>query len=335
MPKASFFLVRLFLIVTVVTMTGCQSEAPLPLITIRAGTLLAEPRLNPPASDGPDTSRIGLAVGDTVSLMGQRTIRVSGHGRPASQALWFQVKHRDVSGWLPANHFAIFGDPRVEAAMHMASLPPSPRLHRRPSGSPRLTLSEKTGNWFTRWYYKNFGTDQQATSVLLYEASDPYPPKVHLFVLKTIGREDSGPLHLSQVCRVWEEVHDNWTYVTDARNTLHFASATTTIEVGLKGAADDFSILMAAALSAIGAETIIRIVDGELEDHVFTELELGDEKTAQAAVYYLAARYHKEPPVIARGIKRRDGRFYLNLDWFADHPGGDYADYDTQLVIRP
>ncbi len=53
---------------------------------------------------------------------------------------------------------------------------------------------------------------------------------------------------------MWEKIYKRWTYVNDPPNGFNYYSppASRTINLGLKGDCDDFAILTASSIQAIG-----------------------------------------------------------------------------------
>lgn len=75
---------------------------------------------------------------------------------------------------------------------------------------------------------------------------------------------------------------------------------------------------------SIGGEARINFAYGQDGGHAFTEVNIGKTEIEE----YISKRYKKvydHSGIWTRTDK--DGNNWLNLDWFAKHPGGKYFDY--------
>jgi hypothetical protein len=100
---------------------------------------------------------------------------------------------------------------------------------------------------------------------------------------------------------LFKSINQRFRYVPDPVSSEYYASAEETIENGLAGDCDDYTILMIAALQAIGAR--VRLV--LIKEHVYPELYGGDEQaflqvkkaiTAQTAIKIIARLTAAKPP---------------------------------------
>lgn len=149
-----------------------------------------------------------------------------------------------------------------------------------------------------------------------------------------------GEYNLGQVVSIYEYLYKNWKYVNDPAGIDYFSPASRTIELGLAGDCDDFAILMAAVIKAIGGSSRIIVAYGSEGNHAYAEVYMGTEDHAKNLISSLQKRYGNE--VIHYHL--RDDSAYLNLDWSARYPGGLFFDpteegeYSICLgceVIRP
>lgn len=142
-----------------------------------------------------------------------------------------------------------------------------------------------------------------------------------------IAGQSPGTFNLGQICDIFDYCYNNWKYVNDpkAREVVEYAS--TTLSNGLNGDCDDFAVLLCSMILSIGGEARINYAYGADGGHAFTEVNIG--RTDKHEINnYISKRYKR---VYNRdGIWSRTdskGNKWLNLDWFAKHPGGKYFDY--------
>ena len=136
-----------------------------------------------------------------------------------------------------------------------------------------------------------------------------------------IASQTPGSFNIGQVCDIFDYCNDNWKYVNDPSQSDLFQKASNTIRNGLTGDCDDFAILMASMLLAIGGDARVNVAWTSDSGHAFTELNLGS-KDIKTCADYIRARYDFTGSVWYR--KDSEGNGWLNLDWWAKHPGGEY-----------
>lgn len=146
-----------------------------------------------------------------------------------------------------------------------------------------------------------------------------------------IASQSAGDFNIGQVCDIFDYCYNNWKYVNDPNDRGdYYQKASNTIKNGLTGDCDDFAILMASMLLSVGGDVRVNGAYTENSGHAFTELNLG--KTIDMKVFadYIRARYGFSGSVWYR--KDTEGNSWLNLDWQAKHPGGDY--YEGKRGVR-
>lgn len=144
-----------------------------------------------------------------------------------------------------------------------------------------------------------------------------------------IAGHSPGTYNLGQACDIFDYCYNNWKYVNDpkAREVVEYAS--NTLKNGLNGDCDDFAVLICSMILSIGGEARINYAYSSNSAHAFTEVNLGRAEISQSE-YYISMRYKKVYK--NDGIWSRtdgSGNKWLNLDWFAKHPGGQYFDYNN------
>jgi transglutaminase-like putative cysteine protease len=139
-----------------------------------------------------------------------------------------------------------------------------------------------------------------------------------------------GNFNLGQICDIFDFCLQNWSYVNDPISRDYYAKASETLRNGLNGDCDDFAILLCSMILSIGGEARISFAYGNDGGHAFTEVNIG--KTNRTEVErYLKARYgytgmwHKEDS---------NGNWWLNLDWQAHYPGGQYYKYNRGTMFN-
>lgn len=143
-----------------------------------------------------------------------------------------------------------------------------------------------------------------------------------------LAGQSPGTFNLGQVCDIFDYCYNNWKYVNDpkAREVVEYAS--TTLSNGLNGDCDDFAVLLCSMILSIGGEARINYAYGSDGGHAFTEVNIGRTDNYEIE-NYISKRYKRV--YNNDGIwSRTDGKGnkWLNLDWFAKHPGGKYFDYN-------
>lgn len=177
--------------------------------------------------------------------------------------------------------------------------------------------------------------DEEMGSAIL-NSTDYRDPVTRDYALSLIRPGSGGDYNIAQTCDIWEHVYERWNYVEDPRTTEYFSPASRTIEIGLKGDCDDFAILVAALTEAVGGRArIIAAYNALDEGHAFTEVYVGDDyEDVREAAYYICERFDCETVWYQEsenflGTKE----YWINLDWWNDHPGGDFFPYEDAFAI--
>lgn len=156
-----------------------------------------------------------------------------------------------------------------------------------------------------------------------------------------IAAGDQGPYHAEQVARIWSSVRRDWRYVNDPRGGEYFAKASETISNSYAGDCDDFATVLAAMVVAIGGEARVIMMDGPRGGHAYAEACIQDTPRTVAtklSEYYRAAHDVNVAPERLRAIAFRTSPgcpVWLNLDWNARVPGGDYEQESWAVAIYP
>lgn len=136
-----------------------------------------------------------------------------------------------------------------------------------------------------------------------------------------IASQTEGNFNIGQVCDIFDYCYDNWKYVNDPYRGELYQKASNTLMNGLTGDCDDFAILMASLLLSVGGDARINVAYANDCGHAYTELNVGKTNMSVFADYILA-RYGITGNIWYRTDSK--GNNWLNLDWQARHPGGEY-----------
>lgn len=141
-----------------------------------------------------------------------------------------------------------------------------------------------------------------------------------------IASNSAGPYNLGQICEIYSYLRNKWKYVNDPADNEYVAYASESIQdCNLSGDCDDFAILMAACLMAVGGEVCINTTQTYNGDgHAFTEVDVSrfTMSEIQDAVEKYFGTYTRIPSTLC--YRRDGGHVWLNLDWQTTYPGGNY-----------
>ena len=295
---------------------SCARDYQAALITGDQLILRSSPRK---ASDNDTGHR--LYSGDIVQILqfGSRKDRLEINGQEVED-VWHKIQApNNAIGFVYAYYLELIEEEHPIAAERYY-VPPPPSLYR-----PRVPPKEDMPWWEDKWEdFEIWWSDSDERKELkqLIIAADYDDPLVRNTAVQIAGQHP-GRLNLGQICDLWDYAMERWKYVNDPPNQEYLAKASESISNDRAGDCDDFAVLNLALVTAIGAEARISFVYGDRGGHAFTEVLLyQDDQQITLASDYLRARYqtHQLP-----GLRvADDGAVWLNLDWFADHPGGDY-----------
>lgn len=145
----------------------------------------------------------------------------------------------------------------------------------------------------------------------------------------------SGDIRILQYFSVFKEIRKRWRYVYDPTSGDYFASASETVsqlrtDGKFKGDCDDYSILMAACIKAIGGQVkLVRTQvnsGGMLTGHVYPEVFVGNKKDLENINYLiheaLFVKESKDKPIYYHVDASHN--VWLNFDYNDYYPGGKY-----------
>jgi len=135
-----------------------------------------------------------------------------------------------------------------------------------------------------------------------------------------------------QAFAIFKNINSQWNYVNDPRSREYYAKASESAKL-LAGDCDDHSILMVAALLAIGATPRLIITTG----HIYPEIYIGDKGNLERVNYLIKKQLFPQLGTV-EGIhyhEDEDGKIWLNLDYTADYPGGKFMAEPVLNVLYP
>jgi len=176
----------------------------------------------------------------------------------------------------------------------------------------------------------------------LRSAIDYKSPKVRNFAVNTANKHFNDSKNLSPNLKwlhffsIFKEVNLKWNYVYDPQNEDYYATASETIDQlsfdnTFKGDCDDYSILMAACIKAVGGEvrlikTKVTLKDGRTVGHLYPEVKFGNTKELESVVYLIKSIYFVDETAGKNINYYQDnkGFIWLNFDYNDAFPGNRY-----------
>jgi len=187
----------------------------------------------------------------------------------------------------------------------------------------------------------------------LREAIDYTNPDLRNYATSAAVANFEDQMHLSpnrkwvQFFSVFKEVYGKWKYVFDPANEDYYSKASETLKQldydgFFKGDCDDYSIMMAACIKAIGGEvrlvrTTVDHSSGKQIGHLYPEVKVGTTDDLETVVYLIKNIYFPEesagkPINYYQGGK---GFIWLNFDYNDQYPGGKYQSEvrNSEIII--
>jgi transglutaminase-like putative cysteine protease len=147
----------------------------------------------------------------------------------------------------------------------------------------------------------------------------------------TIAKDYPGEYNINQVSEIYDTLVVGWYYFSDPSYKEKYKNAILTLQDGKTsssvgmGDCDDFAILMSSLINSLGGSTRITLASNSSssEGHAYCELFLGYENDSQVndLINWTKAQYGLED---IPGLNRTGNEVWMNLDWWADNPGGPY-----------
>lgn len=178
-------------------------------------------------------------------------------------------------------------------------------------------------NYASERRFNNWYVDGNLNLEMLEEACDFNLPYTKTFANK-LASKSPGPYNIGQICEIFDYCYNKWSYVNDPADREYVARASESISASLAGDCDDFAVLIASCIIAIGGHPCINVGYNPNGGHAFTEVDIAgwDENKVLKQIKKRFPAYN-----ISSLATRRDGKhLWLNLDWQASYPGGKYYD---------
>ena len=161
--------------------------------------------------------------------------------------------------------------------------------------------------------------------ITFYEAVRRDSPCVRDFAVK-LASSSPGPYYrggsdpspgrtgIEQIVAVHRYISVEWKYVNDPlfASRDYYSPADRTLAAGLAGDCDDFAILLASSIEAIGGR--VRILGGDCNDgaHAWAEVYIGSSGAWKDTVSILQRSY---PGISINYLNTGSGGYWLSLDW--------------------
>ncbi|MFK8043853.1 MAG: hypothetical protein AB8B72_00055 [Crocinitomicaceae bacterium] len=176
----------------------------------------------------------------------------------------------------------------------------------------------------------------------LRNAIDYKNPKVRNYAVNVANKHFNDSRNLSPNLKwlhffsIFKELYSKWNYVYDPQNEDYYATASETIDQlgfddSFKGDCDDYSILVAACIKAVGGEvrlikTKVKLKDGRTVGHLYPEVKFGNTKDLESVVYLIKSIYFVDETVGKNINYYQDtkGFIWLNFDYNDAYPGNRY-----------
>jgi hypothetical protein len=144
---------------------------------------------------------------------------------------------------------------------------------------------------------------------------------------------------------IFKEVRKRWNYVYDPKGEEYYSRTSITLnqltdDDKLKGDCDDYSILMAGLLTAVGGE--VQLVRTEVHTpervvgHLYPELKIGDIKDLEKIAYFIKNELFitesSDKPIFF--YTDASGQVWLNMDYNDYYPGGKYQSKVRKSVLK-
>jgi len=177
------------------------------------------------------------------------------------------------------------------------------------------------------WY-----TDGEMNIAMLEDACDFNLPYTKKFA-NELAAKSPGPYNFGQVCEIFDYCYNKWRYVNDPADIEYVARASESINASLTGDCDDFAVLVASCVLAVGGRPCINTGHNARGGHAFTEVDIAD--FDQNEVLNTIKKHFSAYDINSLAIRHDEDHLWLNLDWMAAYPGGPYYDCSSSRDSYP
>ena len=172
---------------------------------------------------------------------------------------------------------------------------------------------------YSQWY-----ADGNTNLKMLEEACDYNLPYTKAFSNHLAARHP-GVFSLEQAFEIFNFCYSRWRYVNDPKvgGSDYVARASESIAASLTGDCDDFAVLIASCIFSIGGNArIVTASNSANEGHAYAELDVTNFNKSDIISTIRSMFPSSENQSVF--TRQDDGKIWLNLDWQANYPGGNY-----------
>ncbi|MCC9167950.1 transglutaminase [Pontibacter harenae] len=161
----------------------------------------------------------------------------------------------------------------------------------------------------------------------------PTHPEVRAFAVENSTRFFHDEYYqkfnkLTRYFSLFKHVRNNWRYVNDPVGLDYYSPPTESIGL-LAGDCDDYAILMASSIMAIGGEARVVISPS----HMYTEVKVGTIEDLDKVSLAVRSLFPDEVNGGKIHFHETNGDLWINFDYSAAHPGGPFLEPELYSVI--
>jgi len=159
-------------------------------------------------------------------------------------------------------------------------------------------------------------------------------PKLRSFAVESSTRyfNDEYYRKFGKVTRyysLFKHIRNNWKYVNDPLGMDYYSPPIESMEL-MAGDCDDYSILLASSIMAIGGEARVVITSS----HMYTEVKVGTINDTEAVSFAARTLFPDELDGGKIYFHETNGELWMNFDYTAKHPGGPFLEPELYSVIN-
>ncbi|RPI18747.1 MAG: transglutaminase domain-containing protein [Ignavibacteriae bacterium] len=154
-----------------------------------------------------------------------------------------------------------------------------------------------------------------------------------------INRRNTGSLTVEDICKIYDYMYNNWTYVSDPDYKDDFQYATESLQI-MQGDCEDFAIAIASLVNSVGGDARVIVIPG----HCFAEVYLTSDKERVSDYLNTMNNYYTSPGARKIGVSKvtsinyhydKDRTVWINFDYTSKYPGGPFMDTDdyTEHIV--
>ena len=164
-------------------------------------------------------------------------------------------------------------------------------------------------------------------------AMQPTHPAVRAFAVENSTRYFHDEYYrkygkMARYFSLFKHIRLNWKYVNDPVGLDYYSPPTESLGL-LAGDCDDYSILMASSVMAIGGEARVVIS----ATHMYTEVKVGTTDDLEEVSYAVRTLFPDEVNGGKIHLHETNGELWINFDYTAKYPGGPFLEPELYSVI--